>query len=130
MNIAYLSCALLALLLFSLSLTVSMTRLRQQRGYGNEPDPTNWLTKIVRAQANASEYVPTLIALIIILELMGSPGWTSWVMLLAVASRYLHAAGMLLSPDLSNPHPLRFIGSAGTYTCGFLLTIQVIYGAL
>ena len=67
-----LSMGLLALLLFALSFAVSMTRLRTQRGFGNDPDPSAWLTKIVRAQGNAAEYNPILIALILVLATMGN----------------------------------------------------------
>ena len=130
MNIALMSGGLLALLLFGLSLTVSLTRGKTKRGYGTDSDPTAWLTKVVRAQGNAAEYVPLFIILMLILELEGSTNWADWVYIATCVVRYLHAAGMLLSKNLNEPHPLRFIGSLGTYACGIILTILVIAVAL
>jgi uncharacterized membrane protein YecN with MAPEG domain len=115
MNIALLSSGLLALLLFLLSFLVSMTRSRAQRGFGHEADATAWLSKVVRAQGNAAEYIPALIVLMWILELEGSPNWADWVFVATCVVRYCHAAGMLLSADLNKANPLRFIGSLGTY---------------
>ncbi len=130
MNIALLSSSLLALLLFSLSLGVSLSRARSQRGFGIDADSSAWLSRAVRAQGNASEYIPVLILLMLILELEGSPNWADWLYLAACASRYSHAAGMLLSRDLNKPHPLRAIGALGTYACGFILSGLVLYSAL
>jgi uncharacterized protein len=39
--------------------------------------------------------------------------------------RYLHAAGMLLSPSLDRPQPLRFVGALGTYVAGLLLVVAL-----
>lgn len=130
MNYALMSSGLMALLLIALSFNVSLTRARTQRGYGNEPDPTAWLTKAVRAQGNAAEYIPLFLVLILILEVEGSANWADWVYIATCATRYAHAAGMLMSSDLNKPHPVRVLGSAGTYVCGFILAGLVIYGAL
>jgi len=130
MNIALFSSGLLALLLFTLSFMVSLTRAKTQRLYGSDPDSTAWLTRVVRAQGNATEYVPVFIILMLILELEGSPNWADWVYLATCVVRYSHAAGMLLSKNLDNPHPLRFIGALGTYACGFILSVLVIIAAI
>ncbi len=42
-------------------------------------------------------------------------------MIVATACRYLLAAGVILSPTLDKPHPLRFVGALGTYVAGFAL---------
>lgn len=127
MNIAFLCAGLLSALLVLLSIAVSLTRLRQQRGFGMEADSTRWMAKIGRAQGNASEYIPLLVVLIFFLELEGAPFWMNWVYGAAVVVRYCHALGMLLSRDLNQPHPLRFIGSLGTYVVGALLSGMVIF---
>ncbi len=129
MNIALYSSGLLALLLFALSLMVSLMRAKTQRGVGYDPDPTAWLTKVVRAQGNAAEYVPLFIILMLILEIEGTPNWADWVYIAICVARYSHAAGMLLSKNLDNPHPLRFIGALGTYACGFTLSVLVLIAA-
>ncbi|HJY84784.1 MAG TPA: MAPEG family protein, partial [Candidatus Binatia bacterium] len=51
--------------------------------------------------------------------------WVLWVMGIVTASRYLHAAGMIFSPTLAKPHPLRFVGALGTYLGGLALCIVV-----
>ena len=130
MNYALMSSGLMALLLFALSFMVSMTRAREKRLYGSEEDPGSWLTKIVRAQGNATEYIPILLILMLLLEMEGTANWADYVYLAACASRYFHAGGMLLSKSLNEPHPLRFIGSLGTYICGFVLTALLIQAAL
>ncbi|HJO11523.1 MAG: MAPEG family protein [Gammaproteobacteria bacterium] len=126
MNVAMMSGGLLGVLLFALSLNVSLTRTRMKRGFGMEADTSHWLTKSVRAQANAAEYTAIFIGLMLILEFEGSPNYADQVYIAVIVSRYLHAAGMLLSKDLQQPHPLRFIGSLGTYICGFILCGTVI----
>ncbi|PCJ23716.1 MAG: hypothetical protein COA96_11230 [SAR86 cluster bacterium] len=130
MNIALVSGGLLAFLLFALSFAVSITRLRTDRGFGNDQDPTNWLAKMVRTQGNAAEYIPVFIILMFILEAEGTPEWVDWVYIMAVVSRYSHAAGMLMSKNLDKASTLRFVGSAGTYICGFVFATQVILRAL
>jgi len=129
MNIALLNCGLLGLLLICLSFTVSMARLKAQTGFGFGEDSKSFLSKAIRAQGNAAEYVPAFIVLILILSLYGAPGWANWLFFAATLSRYLHAAGMLMSSNLNNPQALRFIGSVGTYLCGFLLSGLVIAAA-
>ena len=129
MNTAILCAGLLALLLMALSLTVSLTRLKESRGFG-VGDSKAWISRATRAQGNAAEYIPLFILLILILEQEGSPNWADWVYVAAVLVRVSHAAGMLMSSDLDKVHPLRLIGSAGTYACGFILSLLVIQGAL
>lgn len=129
MNIAYLCSGLLAALLIALSIGVSLTRLKQQRGYGIDTS-SQWLTKVVRAQGNAAEYVPILVILILFHETEGASYWMDWVYIGAAVSRYSHAAGMLLSSDLNQPHPLRFVGSLGTYVTGAILSAMLILLAL
>jgi hypothetical protein len=45
---------------------------------------------------------------------------------LAVASRYALAAGILVGQTMAEPHPLRFIGAAGTYATGLALSIAAL----
>ena len=44
----------------------------------------------------------------------------------ATASRYLLAAGIVLSPTLEKPHPLRFLGALGTYAFGLALCASLL----
>jgi hypothetical protein len=45
----------------------------------------------------------------------------------AVVVRYMHAAGMLMSPTLAEGHPLRVGGAVGTYVVGLLLALSAVF---
>ena len=77
--------------------------------------------KLVRAHGNTSEYVAMLAVLILVLGTREPSTWGVVSMVGATASRYLLAAGIILSPTLEKPHPLRFIGALGTYVFGLAL---------
>ena len=49
-----------------------------------------------------------------------------WLFIAATVSRVLHAAGMLMSPTLARPQPLRAIGAVGTYVIGLILAVMAI----
>jgi uncharacterized membrane protein YecN with MAPEG domain len=80
---------------------------------------------MVRAHGNATEYSPMLAVLILLLGGHNPATWVLWVMGIVTASRYLHAAGMIVSPTLAQPHPLRFVGALGTYLGGLVLCFAV-----
>ena len=62
----------------------------------------------------------------IVVAMAGEPAtWVIWVMIAVTAFRYVHAAGMITSPDLAKPHPLRFIGALGTYVGGLALCVAL-----
>lgn len=121
MNTALVCIALLGLLVFGLGFAVSLTRGRTNTSIGSSSDPTDLLHKMVRAHGNTAEYAAMLAILIFVVG-SGSPvTWAIWAMIIATASRYLIAVGLILSPTLDKPHPLRFIGALGTYLAGFAL---------
>jgi hypothetical protein len=126
MHVAVICTALLALLVFGLGFAVSMARAATKTNYGFTPDPTDALYKRVRAHGNATEYAPTLAILILLSGARDPAPWMVWTFVAATAFRYLHAAGMLLSPSLAQPYPLRFIGSLGTYLSGFALVVAAL----
>jgi uncharacterized membrane protein YecN with MAPEG domain len=118
--------ALLGLLLFALGFAVSMTRGRTATNIGSSGNPADFLHKIVRAHGNASEYVAMLAVLILVVGMREPSTWASWSMIGATASRYVHAAGMILSPTLDKPQPLRFVGALGTYVFGLSLCVSLL----
>ena len=126
MTTAILCCALLGMLVLGLGMLVSAERRRSKRAIGMDEDPSASLYKRVRAHGNASEYAPIFAVLILLLGVREPAAWMQWVMGIVTASRYLHAAGMLLSPTLSVPHPLRALGAAGTYLGGIALCVAVL----
>ncbi len=121
MNVAIVCTALLGLLVFGLGLAVSMLRGSSKTNIGYDPNPTDRLYKMVRAHGNAAEYAPMLAVLILLVGSRQPGTWMVWTFSAATVSRYLHAAGMLLSPSLDRPQPLRFVGALGTYVCGLVL---------
>jgi uncharacterized membrane protein YecN with MAPEG domain len=126
MHIALVCIALLGLLVFGLGLSVSMTRNSTNTVIGHVPDPADRLHKLVRAHGNAAEYAPMMAILIWVVASRGPSSWMVWTFVAATAFRYVHAAGMILSPTLARPHPLRFAGAVGTYLAGFALVVATL----
>jgi hypothetical protein len=126
MYTAVICTGVLGLLVFGLGLGVSLTRGTTSTSIGFNPDPADRLYKMVRAHGNATEFNPMLAVLILYLGTRQPASWVEWVFIVAAASRVLHAAGMILSPTLAKPQPLRAIGAVGTYVAGIILAIQAI----
>jgi uncharacterized protein len=126
MNVALVCTALLGLLVFGLGFAVSVLRgsTRTNIGYGS--DPADPLHKVVRAHGNATEYAPMLAVLMLAIAARGYTRWMVWTFIAATVFRYLHAAGMLLSPSLDRAQPLRFIGALGTYLSGLALVVAAL----
>jgi hypothetical protein len=118
MTVSLVCVALLGTLLFGLGLAVSLMRGRTNTVAGTSGDPADSLHKLVRAHGNTSEYVAMLAVLIFVVGTRDPATWGMIAMLGATASRYLLAAGIVLSPTLAKPHPLRFVGALGTYVFG------------
>ena len=127
MTTAVMCTAFLGLLVFGLGLAVSLTRGQTGTNFGANPDPADRLYKMVRAHANATEFAPMLAVLMLLIGNHNPVSWILWVMWIATLSRYLHAAGMIFSPTLAQPHPLRFAGALGTYVCGLILSVVALW---
>ena len=123
MTTAIICIGFLGLLVFGLGFAVSMTRGQTGTNFGYTQDPTDRLYKLVRAHGNTVEYAPMLAVLILYLGMRGPAMWVIWLMVIVTASRYLQALGLIVSPTLAKPHPLRMIGSVGTYLGGILLCV-------
>ncbi len=128
METATVCTGLLAVLLFGLGLGVSMMRGRTNTVVGYSSDPADPLHKWVRAHGNTAEYAPMFAAIFLVAGLRGPGAWTTALMWAATASRWSIVAGMLLSPSLAKPHPLRFAGALGTYVTGVALAIVLLLG--
>ena len=116
----------LGLLVFGLGIGVSLTRGATNTVIGYNPDPTDRLYKMVRAHGNAIEYNPMLAVLMLYVAARQPAAWIVWVFVVAMVSRILHAAGMILSPSLAKPQPLRAIGAVGTYVTGIILAVEAV----
>src|SRR5262249_17598301 len=121
MTVALASPALLGLLVFGPAPAASALRGSTGTNIGPQLDPSDRLHKMVRAHGNAAEYAPMLAVLMLAIATRGATRWMVWTFVAATLFRYLHAAGMLLSPTLDRPQPLRFVGALGTYLSGLLL---------
>jgi len=129
MSTAITCTALLGLLLFVLGIMVSTTRGSTKTNFGYNPDPTDRLYKLVRAHGNTAEYAPMLAVLYLFLAAHGPEGWVRYTIWATTACRYLLVAGILMSPTLARPHPLRFIGALGTYVGGIALCVAAFMTA-
>ena len=126
MNAAIVCTALLGLLVFGLGLAVSMVRGSTQTNIGYKSDPADTLYKLVRAHGNATEYAPMMAILILLIGSWQPAAWMIWTFVAATLSRYLHAAGMIMSSTLDKPQPLRFAGALGTYLSGLALVVATL----
>lgn len=126
MTVALVCTAFLGLLVFGLGLGVSALRGSTSTNIGHKLDPGDPLHKMVRAHGNATEYSPMLAILMLAIAGRGATPWMVWTFAAATLSRYLHAAGMVLSSSLDRPQPLRFVGALGTYVTGLLLVVALL----
>jgi uncharacterized protein len=127
MKVAVFCIGELGLLVFGLGLVVSLLRGSTGTNIGHKPDPTDRLYKMVRAHANAAEYGPMLAVLMLVLGARQPGAGMVVTFVIATFCRYLHAAGMILSPSLERPQPLRFIGALGTYITGLVLVAATLF---
>jgi uncharacterized membrane protein YecN with MAPEG domain len=129
MSTTVLTCiALMGILIFVLGANV--TRHRAIRGKSGEPqqstDPTDRLFIAQRAHGNASEYVPTLIGLLIVCSTLTDGWWLNVVAVVATVARYVHACALLTSKTLATHGPLRDAGAIFTYASGIALGITAL----
>lgn len=89
------------LLLFFLAAYTSAARGKYKTFIGDAPPPE--LQRVIRAHGNAAEYVPSVILMLLCLELSGHVGSTALHVLGGgfVLGRVLHAAGVLTKTPIS-----------------------------
>jgi len=84
---------LCALILLALALRVSWVRRARGINLGDAGDPA--LMRAVRAHANAAEYMPLILILLLVVELAGAAGWVLHAAGIAlVTGRILHGLGL------------------------------------
>lgn len=126
-EITVVSIALMGVLVFLPGANV--TRHRVVRGAtGNQmpTDPADRMFIAQRAHGNATEYVPTLIGLLVVCSVLTEGWWLDVLAVAGLASRLLHAVGMLTSRTLASHGPLRDAGALGTYLTGVALGVTAI----
>lgn len=108
--------ALLALLLFALSIKVIQARVatRVAIGLGESGPGAIGLLRASRAQGNFVEYVPMILVLMLLLELSAAPAWLLHALGgMTLAGRLAHGLGITREPEVMR---LRQIGMALTFT--------------
>jgi len=116
--------ALCALLVFVLSLRIALLRRRLRIGIGDGGDAG--LARAIRAQANAIEYIPLLLVMLLIAENNGAG--VAFVHACGaglVLARVLHAVGLSSSAGVSLG---RFWGILLTWAVLLALGLQLIWG--
>jgi uncharacterized membrane protein YecN with MAPEG domain len=120
--------ALLGILLFLLGANV--TRIRAVRGKSGETqmptDPADRLFIAQRAHGNAAEYIPTLIALLIVGSTLTGGWWLDALAVTAVVARAVHAFGLLTAKTMNTHGPVRDAGAIFTYLSGLALGVTVL----
>jgi hypothetical protein len=126
MTTATICIALLAALLFVLGWNVSRLRGSKTTVDQFPTAPDDPLFVAIRAHGNATEYVPTLAVLILVVGLGDPEVWMLVVAGIAVLSRYLHAIGVLVTGDMAEESVLRFAGAVGTILSGVALAVAAV----
>ena len=125
MKIAILCTAFLALLQVGLAFGISGMRWKFKRSVGAPDDIDHPLSRVRTAFSNCAEWHPLLIALMLVLQMGGAPGWSVWLSPLAVVARYLLVIGLVTYSN-KRPNLARFLGAAGTYACVIVLAVLVL----
>ncbi len=126
-TVTVVSIALLGVLLFVLGANVSRHRaIRGGTGNQMPSDPADRMFIAIRAHGNAAEYVPTLIVLLLVCDVLADGWWIAALGIAAVVARFLHAFGMLTAKTLASHGPVRDIGALGTYVTGVALGVTAI----
>ena len=100
-----------AIILMALGAMVTARRAKLKIDYGDGGNEL--LIKAIRAHGNATEYVPTALILLAVLELLVAPLWLLHALGIALTvGRLAHAQGMYQSLGVS---PGRFVGATLTW---------------
>jgi uncharacterized membrane protein YecN with MAPEG domain len=121
--------AVLGAMLFLLGFNVSRMRgVTAKVGGSQAPtDPASPLLIAQRAHGNASEYVPYLAVLFLVVG-FGSPAWVAVPLIAgATLARLLHAYGMLTAHTLAEESVVRMVGAMGTYLFGVALAVAAVF---
>jgi uncharacterized membrane protein YecN with MAPEG domain len=131
MTTAIVCSAILAGSIFVLGFNVSRMRgVVGPDGNQQPTDPADRLLIAQRAHGNASEYVPSLIAMFLLVGWLAPTPWALTLIVGATVSRIAHAYLMLTAPSLAEEFLRRTIASMGTYAFGLLLAVTVVVAAV
>jgi uncharacterized protein len=125
MTTAIICTAILAAMLFLLGANVSRMRGVQDKAGGPQlpADPADRLLIAIRAHGNASEYVPTLIVLFLLVGARAPAALAIPLIAGATLARVVHAYGLLTARSLAAQTVPRLAGAGGTYLFGLALAV-------
>jgi len=120
--------AVLGAMLFVLGVNVSRMRGVTARVGGSQAptDPASPLLIAQRAHGNASEYVPYLAVLFLVVGFASPAALAIPLIVGATLARLLHAYGMLSAETLAAENPVRLAGAMGTYLFGAALAVAAL----
>lgn len=123
MRITGLYVALAALLVLILSIRVVMHRWKARVPLGDGDDKE--LRKCIRVQANAIEYLPLALLLLLMLELdQTRPLLLHIFGIVLIAARVIHAVGLSITAGNS---PGRVIGTALTWLVMLVMAVMLLW---
>lgn len=126
MRITGIYAAIAALLIVFLAVRVTLRRRTIKVGIGNGGDAI--LARRIRAHANAAEYVPLALLLLLILELNQTQPMLLHVFgCVLIAGRLLHGFGLSTSPAVT---PGRAIGIALTWLVIAVMALLLLWQTL
>jgi uncharacterized membrane protein YecN with MAPEG domain len=129
MTTAIICTAILAAMLFLLGANVSRMRGVQAKAGGPQlpTDPADRLLIAIRAHGNASEYVPTLIVLFLLVGARGPAVVAVPLIVGATLARVLHAYGLLTARSMASLTVPRAVGATATYLFGVALAVTAAF---
>jgi uncharacterized membrane protein YecN with MAPEG domain len=121
--------AILAALLFLLGANVSRMRGVQAKAGGPQlpTDPADRLLIAIRAHGNAAEYIPTLIALFLLVGARSPAAVAIPLIVGATLARLMHAYSILSAPTMAAESVPRVAGAVGTYLFGVALAAAAAF---
>lgn len=126
MHITGIYAALGALLILALAIRVTLYRRRLQIGIGDNGDHA--LARCIRAHANAVEYLPLALLLLLLLEWNQTLPWLLHLFgIVLILSRIAHAFGLSRSAGVS---PGRALGMLGTWAVTLAMALLLLWQGL
>jgi uncharacterized protein len=129
MTTAIICSAILAAIVFLLGFNVSRMRGVTGKAGGSQlpTDPASPLLIAIRAHGNATEYIPTMIVLFLLVGARSPAGVAIPLIIGGTFARLTHAYGMVTASSLAAENKLRFGGALGTYVSGIGLAIAAVF---
>jgi hypothetical protein len=129
MTTATICTAVLAAIVFGLGFNVSRMRGVTGKTGGSQfpQDPASPLLIAIRAHGNATEYIPTLIVLFLLVGGRSPVAVAIPLIIGATLSRLVHAYGLLTAPSMAAETKARIFGAVGTYVFGIGLAIAAAF---